>query len=189
MRNIRRDPSFIRHGGFAQDDTIWLIAGILWRGLRIVICMRGKRRFEFVLPLTIAVGCDVFGADSGDRLQQELGEIAEGDSVLAGDASLGHEEKSLGERAVDVGGGGQVGAEPFERGCVRYALGAASWLRGVMSAELRRIDDFFIPNRRKLDSLNRRKLILLVDFRRITTLASISKGELAARGVLTRLPI
>ena len=87
----------------------------------------------------------------------------------------------MGERAVDVGGSGEVGAEPFERRGVRYAPGAASWLRGVMSAELRRIDDFFIPNRRKL--------ILLVDFRRITTLASISKGELAARGVLTRLPI
>jgi hypothetical protein len=102
----------------------------------------------------------------------------------------------LGEGSVDAGASSEVGAEPFERRCVRYALGAASWLRGVMSAELRRIDDFFIPNRRKLDSLKRRKLILLadvsprwVDFRRITTLASISKGELAARGVLTRLPI
>ena len=142
--------------------------------------MRGKRRFEFVLPLTIAEGGDVFGADSGDGLQQELGEIAEGDGVFAGDASLGHEKKSLGQGAVDAGSRGEVGAERFERRCVRYALGAASWLRGVMSAELG-WRDFFI--------LNRRKLILLVDFRRITTLPSISKGELAARGVLTRLPI
>ena len=113
-RNIRRGPSLIRRGGFAQDDTIGVSAGILWRGLRIVICMRGKGRFESVLPLTIAVGGDVFGADSGDRLQQELGEIAEGDGVFAGDASLGHQEKGLGEGAVDVGGRGEVRAERFE---------------------------------------------------------------------------
>jgi hypothetical protein len=111
-------------------------------------------------------------ADSGDGLQQELGEIAEGDSVFAGDVSLGHEEKGLGEGAIDAGGGGEVGAKRFERRCVSYALGAAFLFRGVMGAELGR-RDFFI--------LNRRKLILLVDFRRITTLASIGKGELATR--------
>jgi len=110
LRRIRRDPSLIRHGGFAQDDTIWLIAGILWGGPGIVICMRRKRCFEFVLPLAVAVGGDVFGADSGDGLQQELREIAEGDGVFAGDASLGHEEKGLGEGAVDAGSGGEVGA-------------------------------------------------------------------------------
>jgi hypothetical protein len=76
--------------------------------------MRGKRRLESVFPLTIAVGRDVFGADSGDRLQQELGEIAEGDGVFAGDASLRHEEKGLGEGAIDVGGRGEVRAERFE---------------------------------------------------------------------------
>ena len=50
------------------------------------------------------------------------------------------------------------------------------------------VSDFFILNRRKLDSLMRRKLILLVDvsprwvdFRRITTLASIGESKLATR--------
>jgi hypothetical protein len=46
-------------------------------------------------PLAIAEGGDVFGADSGDGLQQELGEIVKGDGVLAGDASLHHQEKGL----------------------------------------------------------------------------------------------
>ena len=152
-----------------------------------VVFIRREARFQFVLPLTIAVGGDIFGADSGDRLQQELGEIAESDGIFAGDASLGHEEKSLGEGAIDIGGSGDIGAERFKCRCVRYALGAAFLLGSVMSAELRR-RDFFILNRRKLDSLMRRKLILLVDvsprwvdFRRITTLASIGKGELATR--------
>jgi len=100
--------------------------------------MRGKRRFAFVLPLAIAVGGDVFGADSGDGLQQELGEIAEGDSVFAGDVSLSHEEKRLGEGAIDIGGGSEIGAEHFKCRCVRYTLGAAFLLGSVMSAELRR---------------------------------------------------
>ena len=95
-----------------------------------------KRRFESVLPLTIAVGGDVFGADSGDGLQQELGEIAEGDGVFAGDAALGHKEKCLGEGAVDAGGGGEVGAERFERRCVRDAFRAVFLLGSVISAEL-----------------------------------------------------
>jgi len=81
--------------------------------------MRGKRRFEFVLPLSIAVGGDVFGADSGDGLQQELREIAERDGVFAGDTVLRHEEKGLCEGAVDIGGGGEIGAERFERRGVR----------------------------------------------------------------------
>ena len=87
-------------------------------------------------------------------MQQELGEIAEGDGVFAGDVSLGHEEKGLGEGAIDAGGGGEVGAKRFERRCVRYALGAALLLRGVMSAELGR---------------------------RCFALPPVSKGELATR--------
>jgi hypothetical protein len=62
----------------------------------------------------------------------------------------------MGEGAVDAGGSSEVGAERFEGGCVRYALGAAFWLRSVMSAELGR---------------------------RCFALASISKGELATVGV------
>ena len=89
-------------------------------------------------------------------MQQELGEIAEGNGAFAGDAALGHEEKRLGEGSVDAGASSEVGAERFERGCVRDAFRAVFLLRGVMSAELHRIDDFFIPNRRKL--------ILLVTF-------------------------
>ena len=85
-------------------------------GVRIVLWIRHKRCFQFVFPLTVAEGGDVFGADSGDGLQHELGEIAEGDGVFAGDASLRHEEKGLGEGAVDAGCGGEVGAERFESG-------------------------------------------------------------------------
>jgi len=47
-------------------------------------------------------------------LQQKLGEIAEGDGLFLGDAALRHQEKYLGDGAVDAGGGGEVAAEPFE---------------------------------------------------------------------------
>jgi hypothetical protein len=147
--------------------------------------MRGKRRFESVLPLPITEGSDVFGADSRDGLQQELGEIAEGNGVFAGDVSLGHEEKCLGEGAVDVGGGGEVRAERFELWSLQGSALGAAFLLCVVSAKRRApISNFFI--------LNRRKLILLVDvsprwvdFRRITTLASVGKGEFAARGEIS----
>src|SRR5579859_4969136 len=115
LRSIRRDPSLIRRSGSAQDDTVWFITGILRRRRRVVFANTTETRFQFVLPLAVAVGGDVFGADSGDGLQQELGEIAEGDGVFAGDASLRHEEKGLSEGAVDAGSGGEVGAERFER--------------------------------------------------------------------------
>ena len=49
-------------------------------------------------------------------MQQELGEIAEGDGVFAGDAALRHEEEGMGDGAVDVGGGGEIAAERFECG-------------------------------------------------------------------------
>ncbi len=83
-------------------------------GIIAFVLIRPEARFQFVLPLTIAEGGDVFGADSGDGLQQELGEIAEGDGVFAGNASLGHEEKGFGEGAVDASGCREVGAERFE---------------------------------------------------------------------------
>ena len=133
------------------------------RGLRIFACIRDQRRFEFVFPLAIAEGGDIFGADSGDGLQQELGEIAEGDGVFAGDASLGHEEKGLGESAVDAGCGSEVGAERFEFGSLQGgAITAALLLGGVMSAKRRAV---------------------------AAALASIGKGELAARDILRRWKI
>jgi hypothetical protein len=105
----RRNDGPSRIAAFAEGHGgVGVIAAT--RGLGIFVCIRHQRRFQLVLPLAVAVGGDVFGADSGDGLQQELGEIAEGDRVFAGDAPLRHEEKGLGEGAVDVGGGGQVGA-------------------------------------------------------------------------------
>jgi hypothetical protein len=62
--------------------------------------------------------------------------IAEGDGVFAGDAALRHEEKSLGEGAVDVGGSGEVGAERFEFGSLQGGTFAAALLFGaVMRAQ------------------------------------------------------
>ena len=57
-------------------------------------------------------------------MQQKLGEIAEGDGLLLGDAALSQEEKNLGEGAVDVGGGGEVAAEGFELGCCDNSTGS-----------------------------------------------------------------
>jgi len=71
----------------------------------------------------VAVHSDVFGTDAGDGLQQELGEVAEGDGVFAGDAALSHEEIGLCEGAVDAGGGGEIGAERFEFGRFEHVVG------------------------------------------------------------------
>jgi hypothetical protein len=58
------------------------------------------------------------------------------DGVFAGDASLRHEEKRLREGAVDVGCGGQVGAERFElRGIQGGAFPTAPLFGGVMNAQ------------------------------------------------------
>ena len=67
-------------------------------------------------------------------MQQELGEVAKGDGVFAGDASLRHEEKGLGEGAVDVGGGGEVGAERFEFRSFQGGAFTAALLLCVLSA-------------------------------------------------------
>jgi hypothetical protein len=72
----------------------------------------------------MAEGGDGFGADAGNRLEQKLGDIAEGDSVLARDAILGEEAKDLAEGAVHSGSGGEVGGESFEFGGQgEFALG------------------------------------------------------------------
>jgi len=76
---------------------------------------------------------------SGDGLQQELREIAEGDGVFAGDAALRHEEEGMGDGAVDVGGGGEIAAERFECGRLksRATCTAASFcFQGVLAAKL-----------------------------------------------------
>jgi len=70
-----------------------------------------EARFEPLFPGAVAVSGDVFAADSGNGLQQELGEIAEGDGLLLGDASLRHQKKDLGEGLVDVRGGSEVAAK------------------------------------------------------------------------------
>lgn len=46
--------------------------------------------FQLLFPGAIAEGGDVLCADSGNGLEQELGEIAEGDVPLLGDTALSH---------------------------------------------------------------------------------------------------
>jgi hypothetical protein len=134
---------------------------------------------------------DVFAADSGNRLQQELGDVAEGDGLLLGDASLRHQEKDLGQGALDVGGRGEIAAKGYEprayEAFVWNTIAAAFpfFSRRVLDAKLCLLDFF---NRRKLDFVTREKRILLVafsrrwvDFRRKSALASVGKMEFAAR--------
>ena len=72
----------------------------------------------------MAEGGDGFRADAGNGLQQELGEIAEGDSVFARDAILGEKAKDLAEGTIHPRGGGEVGGESFEfRSQGEFALG------------------------------------------------------------------
>ena len=107
--------------------------------------LRLKTAFQLGFPGLIAEGRDEFAADSGNGLQQKLREIAEGDGLLLGDAALRHEEKNLGEGAVDVGGGGEVAAERFERG-----------ERSFVHADF--------VDRRKLDFVAARKLLMPMTF-------------------------
>lgn len=75
-------------------------------------------------PGFVAEGGDGFGADAGNSLQQKLGDIAEGDSVLARDAILREKAKDLAEGAVHSGGGSEVRGESFELGSQgEFALG------------------------------------------------------------------
>jgi hypothetical protein len=113
--------------------------------------------FQSLFPLAVAEGGDEFAADSGDGLQQELAEIAKSDSLLLGNTSLRHEEKSLGEGAVDVGGGGEVAAKPYEGG-----------VRGDFVARSTAFADFVVN---------------AVLGSRSAALAAIGKGEIATVGV------
>ncbi len=107
---------------------------------------RGEQRsdfgFEIGFPSLVAVDADVFAADSGNGLQQELGDIAEGDGLFLGDAALRHQEENLGQGAVDVGGGGEVAAKSYEGGAYEafvWKTVAATFLffsQGVVSAKL-----------------------------------------------------
>lgn len=57
-------------------------------------------------------------------MEQELGDIAEGDGVLAGDVLFREEAKDFGEGAVHSGGGGEVGGKGYEfGGQIEFALG------------------------------------------------------------------
>jgi hypothetical protein len=105
---------------------------------------------------------DVFAADSGNGLQQELGEIAEGDGLFLRDAALRRQKKNVAKGAIDVGGGGEIAAKghepfvwkPFEGG-VRETVAAT----------------FTFLSRRMMDA----KLCLL-----IAALAAVGKTEFAA---------
>ena len=72
-------------------------------------------------------------------MQQKLGEIAEGDGLLLGDAALGHEEKNLGESAVDIGGGSEVGTERYEFGRFERSVFSTgfAWFGGMVEAKRR----------------------------------------------------
>ena len=75
-------------------------------------------------PGFMAEGGDGFGADAGNGLQQKLGDVAEGDSVLARDMIFRQKAEDLAEGAVHSGGGGEVGGESFQLGGQgEFALG------------------------------------------------------------------
>ncbi len=127
-------------------------------------------------------------------MQQELGEIAEGDGVAAGDASLGQEEESLGEGAVDVGGGGEVGAERFERGERSLACTPARARAARAGDPILAQADFFMRQKRRdwhallpLDNTTTWLLIgsmMNAELRALhSASASVREGELAAVGV------
>ena len=72
----------------------------------------------------MAEGGDGFGADAGNGLEQKLGDIAKGDSVLARDVIFREKAKDLAEGAVHSSGGGEIGGESFEFGGQgKFALG------------------------------------------------------------------
>ena len=72
----------------------------------------------------MAEGGDGFGADAGNGLQQKLGDIAEGDSVLARDVIFREKAKDLAEGAVHSRRGGEIGGESFQLGGQgEFALG------------------------------------------------------------------
>ena len=72
----------------------------------------------------MAEGGDGFGADAGNRLQQKLGDIAEGDSVLARDVIFRQKAKDPAEGEVHTGGGGEVAGESLQFGGQgEFALG------------------------------------------------------------------
>ena len=78
--------------------------------------LRRERRLQLAIPGFVAEGGDGFGADAGNGLQQKLGDIAEGDGILARDAILREKAKDLAKSAVHPGSGGEVGGESFEFG-------------------------------------------------------------------------
>src|SRR5579883_1446787 len=100
---------------------------------------------ELCVPGGKAESGNMFAADAGEGLQKQLGEIAEGHGVFATDASLSKEEKDASERGIDVGGGGEIGAEGFEFGQmgeiggIRIVSGGAAGAAfgGMIGAEMR----------------------------------------------------
>ena len=99
----------------------FVIAGklILWvdvRGGRVAFrrrTFRSQADLQVLLPNFVAEGGDGFGADAGNGLEQKLGDLAEGDSVLARDVIFRQKAKDLAEGAVHFGGGSEVGGESF----------------------------------------------------------------------------
>src|SRR4029077_19334778 len=89
-------------------------------------------------------------------LQHELGEIAKSDGLLLRDTALSHQKKNLGQGAVDVGGSGEVAAERLKA--------VTAWGIGPVRESSLVHADF----------VDRRKLILWVDFRRRTGRRSCS---------------
>ena len=113
MLKKRRDA----HGFFRLDNTMsGLLRGFAAtaRGAGVFVLIWRETAFQLFFPRMVAEGRDEFAADSGNGLQQELAEVAEGDGLLLGDTALSHQKKNLGEGAVDVGGGGEVAAKRCE---------------------------------------------------------------------------
>jgi len=81
-------------------------------------------RLQLGGPGFIAEGGDGFGADAGNGLEQKLGDITEGDGILAGDVLFREKAKDFAEGAVHSSGGGEVSGKSYEfGGQIEFALG------------------------------------------------------------------
>ena len=80
-----------------------------------------------------------FFLDFGEGLEEELGDVGEGDGIAARDASLGEEGEDFSEDVVDVAGGFEVAGERGEFAgdlLIGKAFGAAFFFPfGVIGAE------------------------------------------------------
>jgi len=120
-----------RRGGDVCRD--WMGACVIGFPRRAGVRSSAIRRMAVCRVIGDIAARGGFGAGGGNRSQQELGEMAEGGSFLAGDAALREQTKNLGKRAVHAGGSGKVPAGGMEFG--KIIGGADDVASGYRTAE------------------------------------------------------